>query len=243
MAQDTTLIHASAHGILSRSSGQQQRHDSLEAALDAAPGPVRIAADGLLPRPLRPAPIKAADLGWSPLGAAMILDGVHMEEPRAILPNPAPILGLLAEEPKFDGVICLLSDCTRWVRISAEEICHALTDLTRQIVQPDLPGHFDDAAIRLGLSRTQGRNSRLGVHLAETAATAEVPNPASLRLGLAMGCEFDAAKAYWLGERVVFAGPEPLARAYCSALNEMGGTGTTADIDTLAFKGLAAAAS
>ena len=63
---------------------------------------------------------------------------------------------------------------------------------------------------------------------------------ASALSGLLIGAELAAARAYWLGQRIVMIGNETLARAYAQALAGQGVPVETADATEMTIAGLCA---
>jgi 2-dehydro-3-deoxygalactonokinase len=186
-----------------------------------------------------------------------ILPGVKQMQPADVMRGEeTQIAGFIAQNPDFDGVICLPGTHTKWVHISAKEIVSFRTFMTgemfallssqsviRHSVGTD--GWDDDTfatAIDDAMSRPQTLASdlfslRAGMLLHGTSAEAS-----KARLsGLLMGLELAGARPYWLGQKVVLIGSETLSKHYKSALLAQGADASIADGSALTLVGLTAA--
>ena len=208
-------------------------------------GPVTLTADMWMGQDQVPMPARIDDL--SPRSQvlengqdAAVWPALIGTDPAVIVPNTAAIAGFLKLMPDYDGVLCIVSDQTDWVRISAGEACYAQTDLTRSLCASQAAGTDDEGALRDGFDITNGRSSRLGAEMAVIAASAAVGASISdsHTLGLALGAEFSAAKAFWLGENVTVMADGPLASAYRLMLNYIGVVASEISLRQSVFAGL-----
>ena len=204
----------------------RQNWPDLTAGLDTLHGPVTVTALHDIGQDRMNMPIALS--GLRPLPQVLpsghevaIWPALTANDPPAFVPSTAPLAGLLAVDPEFDGVACIVADATHWVRISAGEACFAQSDISRSLLS--LPGTFnlDDAELRAGFARTEGRGASLGAELAKLVAGPVADTP-SYRLGLAIGAETAAAKPYWLGQAVTVLAEDPLRTAYGLILNDLG---------------------
>ncbi len=186
-----------------------------------------------------------------------ILPGVKQMQPADVMRGEeTQIAGYIAQNPDFDGVLCLPGTHTKWVHISAKEIVGFRTFMTGEMFALlakqsvirhsvgtdgwDSEAFFE--AVADAMSRPQTLASdlfslRAGMLLHGTSAEASKARLSGLLLGL----ELAGARPYWLGQKVVLIGSETLARHYQSALTAQGADATIADGSALTLAGLAAA--
>jgi 2-dehydro-3-deoxygalactonokinase len=205
------------------------------------------------PSPANPVRVPTLD----PRLAVRILPGLSQADPPDVMRGEeTQIAGLLAREPRFDGVACLPGTHTKWVHLSAGEVVSfasymtgevfallATSSVLRRTVAPD---GWDDAAFLAGAEEGLARPDRVPARLFGFRAGALVgeldPRVARARLsGLLIGAEIASAKPYWLGRDVVLIGAPALASLYRSALGPAGLEAREADATAMTLAGIAAA--
>lgn len=181
-----------------------------------------------------------------------ILPNIHQPNPADILPcENARVAGYLSQDPKFDGVLCLTGNHTRWLHISAEEIVSFRSFMTAElanllaeqsVLQATAQGAIDPAAFDDAAHATLSRPQILAAELLGLRAHVSMGSlttaQAQGRLwGLLVGAELAGSRPYWLGQRVVLIGSDPLNALYMRALQIMGVTPEIADTTGLALHG------
>jgi 2-dehydro-3-deoxygalactonokinase len=189
--------------------------------------------------------------------AVHILPGLRQDAPPDVMRGEeTQIAGLLAREPRFDGVVCHPGTHTKWAHVSAGEVVSFASFMTGELFallscdsvlrhsvaaegwsDPD----FTDA-VEETLARPERLAGRLFGIRAEGLLAGLPPERARARLsGLLIGAELAAARPYWLGRAVALFGAAPLVRAYRAALALCGVEPATPDATELTLAGLAAA--
>ena len=135
------------------------------------------------------------------------------------------VAGFALAQPNWDGVICLPGDPSHWVHLSAGEVVSFQSFLTLRIAQalggagvPD-PGAVQD---------TMARPERLATHLRSAALGRNNDEI----LGHLVGAELAAARAYWLGQKVIVLGDGARAEGYVTLLGSQGVPVTRGDLAT-----------
>lgn len=192
-----------------------------------------------IPCPALPLPLVTVPEGAAGRSLRMVAGITQADPPDLICGDETRLAGLLLAAPDFDGVVCLPGDHTRWVRVSAGEICHVQTVMTSDILQAlsqetalrfSLPGQGDafdeaafDEALDLSLSRPHAAWGRLFRLRAETLTENASPGHAAGWLaGLVIGLDLGASRAMWLGQKVLILGKDALAPRYHRALDRQG---------------------
>jgi 2-dehydro-3-deoxygalactonokinase len=234
-------------------------------ATPTSPAPVLLSGyDGTDIKPLSvPCPppsaaqARTADLPPHPL---QMLPDVIQDSPLDRLSSALiRVTGFLAQEPDFEGILCLPGALTRWVHLSAGEIVSFRSfvagDLIAALTQmPGLPPMPQDPdtdldhpnlleAVRDGMAKPALLAARLAGISAEHSLNRSAQAPQRARLtGLVIGAELSAARAYWLGQdvAVVQEGHDPLAPAYLAALRDQSAMARPVDGQALALRGLCA---
>ena len=162
----------------------------------------------------------------------------------------------LATDPEFDGIICLPGTHTKWVRVSAGEVCHFATFMTgelfallssRSVLRHSIAAEgWEGDAFRAGLDETYARPQRLAGHLFGIRAAGLLGTPdhtaARAKLsGMLIGAEMAAAKPYWLGQRIAIIGNDQVAGLYGEALTTLGTPSENHDAPSVTLAGLTAA--
>jgi 2-dehydro-3-deoxygalactonokinase len=189
--------------------------------------------------------------------AVRILPGLRQDSPADVMRGEeTQIAGLLAGEPRFDGVACLPGTHTKWCHLSAGEVVSFTSYMTGEIfallasqsvLRKTLGTEgWSDAdfaeAVEDGLARPERVASRLFGLRAEALLHGLAPERARARLsGLLIGAELAGARPYWLGREVVLIGATALADAYRTALGLGGLTARVVDATEMTRAGLAAA--
>lgn len=205
-------------------------------------------------------PIDAARLARPPVAdprlAVTILPGMCQNDPPDVMRGEeTQIAGLLHLEPDFDGVVCLPGTHTKWVRVSAGEICFFATAMSGEIyglltehsvLRHSIGDGWDDDAFLSAVDETYARPHRLAGLLFSVRAEGLLTQPdeakATARVsGLLIGAELAAMKPYWLGQRVVMIGAEKLSAHYMAALKSLGLEASTVDGAQAVLTGLRAA--
>ncbi len=166
------------------------------------------------------------------------------------------IAGLLALEPGFDGVVCLPGTHTKWVEVSAGEVCSFVTIMTGEmfalLAKQSVLRHsvgadgFDGMAFTGALDSTLTQPQNFAARLFPLRAEAligELPPPvARSRLsGLLLGLELAATRHWWLGRQVAIVGTHGLAETYGRALAHVGAAPIVRDGTAVTLAGLTAA--
>ena len=221
------------------------------------------AKQGWVEAPYRPAPVKPNEAttyvrapAKDPRIDMRIAPGVSQSAPPDVMRGEeTQIAGHLADDPNFDGVLCLPGTHTKWARISAGEIVGFKSFMTgelfallseRSVLRHSIGEGWDEeaflAAVEDGLSKPETVSSRLfGLRAADLLEGAD-PDACRARLsGLLIGIELAGAKAWWLGSRVAIIGSEGAARPYRSALAGEGVDAAIASAERATLSGLAAA--
>jgi len=183
-----------------------------------------------------------------------ILPGVCQNKPADVMRGEeTQVAGVLAEQPEFDGVVCLPGTHSKWVHISASEIVSFQTAMTgemfdlmanqsvlRHSVSSDaLDQHaFDDA-----ISQTLSRPERLAQAMFGIRAEGLLHGLDSAKArgrlsGLLIGAELAATRPYWLGQNVLVGGAPALVALYARALAAQGVPVQTRDAERLTLAGL-----
>ncbi|WP_040645538.1 2-dehydro-3-deoxygalactonokinase [Rubellimicrobium thermophilum] len=214
-----------------------------EAGYARVPGPPL--AKGLTPAPSGP------DLD------VRIVPGLAQDDPPDVMRGEeTQVAGFLALNPGWDGVLCLPGTHSKWVRLSAGEVVGFRSFMTGElyaaiaahtVLRHSLAGEGWDegafaAALTEGMARPEALASRLFAIRAESLLTALSPAAARARLsGLLIGAEIQAARGWWLGERVALIGTGRLAGHYRAALAMQGVDAALTDDTAVTLAGLQAA--
>nr|WP_204354579.1 2-dehydro-3-deoxygalactonokinase [Paracoccus saliphilus] len=167
-----------------------------------------------------------------------IVCGVRQNSPADVMRGEeTQIAGLLALSPEFDGIACLPGTHTKWVRISAGEICNFKSFMTgelfgllagQSVLRHSMGGADGDMeAFRAAVSDAMARPERgfggLFQIRAETLLAGLDPAIAKGRLsGTLIGWELAAARPWWLGCDVTIIGAPALSALYAGALEAQG---------------------
>ncbi|QDA36706.1 2-dehydro-3-deoxygalactonokinase (plasmid) [Paracoccus liaowanqingii] len=169
-----------------------------------------------------------------------IAAGLRQDSPADVMRGEeTQIAGLLALTPDFDGIACLPGTHTKWVRISAREICNFKTFMTGElfaliaghsVLRHSLgegEGEGDPQAFLAAVSDAMARPERgyggLFQLRAESLLSGLDPAVARARLsGTLIGWELAAARPWWLGCEVTVIGAPALSQLYADALAAQG---------------------
>lgn len=186
-----------------------------------------------------------------------IIPGLSQARPADVMRGEeTQIAGVLALHPGLDGVVCLPGTHAKWAHVSAGEVVSFQTFMTGEIfallAAQSVLRHsvaaeaFDEAAFDAGAAEGLARPERLLARLFAIRAEgllAGLPAAAArARLsGLLIGAELAAARAYWLGQRVMLVGHPALTGLYGRALAAQAVPAETLDATACTLAGLAAA--
>ena len=185
-----------------------------------------------------------------------ILPGLAQSTPPDVMRGEeTQVAGFLAEEPGFDGILCMPGTHTKWVQISAGEVVSFRTYMTGElfalistgsVLRHSMDTDFDrDAfqdAVRDGINDPHALAGRFFALRAEGLLSEAKAGAAKARLsGFLIGAELAAAKGYWLGQRIVLLGAGHLSALYATALAGEGVIAETADVTRTTLAGLTAA--
>lgn len=146
------------------------------------------------------------------------------------------LLGLVQDQPDWDGVACVLADDVRhWVHVSAGEAVSCQSFLTPRLAATlGAAASPDPDALADSLSRPE----RLAAHL----RSAEVTGSMAALSGHLIGAELAAARPLWLGQNVVLIAADRAGRGLADALGVQGVPTCRQDPETLLAPAFAALA-
>ncbi|MDA7429419.1 2-dehydro-3-deoxygalactonokinase [Primorskyibacter aestuariivivens] len=186
--------------------------------------------------------------------AVHILPGVKQADPPDVMRGEeTQIAGFLAQQPDFDGILCLPGTHTKWVQISAGEIVSFRTVMTgelfallsqKSVLRHSVSGEgWDDsafeAAINDAMTSPQHLTARLFALRAGALLDGLSPDTARARLsGYLLGLELAGTRPYWLGQQVAIIGAGGLAQRYEAALTIVGAMVQVTDGAGLTLAGL-----
>ncbi|MEL6424065.1 MAG: 2-dehydro-3-deoxygalactonokinase [Pseudomonadota bacterium] len=186
-----------------------------------------------------------------------VLPGVKQDSPADVMRGEeTQIAGLIATNPRFDGVVCLPGTHTKWVRVSAGEICHFRTLMTGELFallsgqsvlrhslrSPGWEAKAFDTAVEDTLTRPDALAAELFGIRARGLVEGMDPPAARARLsGLLVGAELAATRPYWLGQDVALIGAAELSHTYAAALHLVGLSPALHDATEMTLAGLTAA--
>ena len=188
--------------------------------------------------------------------SAHIIPGVKQTSPSDVMRGEeTQIAGFLSREPEFDGILCLPGTHTKWAHISAGEIVSFRTFMTGElfallskssVLRHSVAAGWDDDAFAAAVTDTLSKPEAIAARLFEIRADdlLNAPEDGVLRArlsGYLVGLELAAARAYWLGQRVVLIGAERLSGHYQAALAAQGVSAEVVDAEACTLAGLYAA--
>lgn len=201
------------------------------------------------------APVSAPSL--DPRIAVYLIPGISQNSPADVMRGEeTQIAGYLAQNPDFDGILCLPGTHSKWVHVSAREIVSFRSFMTGELFallsEKSVLRHsigtqgWSDAAFAEALETTLSRPESLAASLFALRAAQllhdQTPQIARARLsGLLIGAELAAAKPYWLGQPVALIGAAQLTQTYATALGAQGVSPQIADGSAMTLAGLTAA--
>ncbi|MFG6079766.1 2-dehydro-3-deoxygalactonokinase [Paracoccus litorisediminis] len=188
-----------------------------------------------------------------------ILPGLSQIDPPDVLRGEeTQIAGFIAQNPDFQGTLCLPGTHCKWVIISNGQVEGFHTFMTGEVyallsrqsvlrltigdAKPDLPGFLEASA----QAATNADMAAAGLFPLRAAALLNgmTPEQGAGRLsGLLIGSELAAAHPLWHGRRVIIIGAPELSALYAQALTQAGADAHQMDGGELVLAGLTAAAS
>lgn len=232
----------------------------LQTALDAqsrdwgAAADVPVLLSGSPDAALETVPAKAAGQAVA-AASPLLLPGLRQASPCGLMRSARiRLAGFLAQNPDWDGVVCLPGQTTHWVLVSAEEAVSFQSFTTAAQARA---GAADMALGGAGIadggsdladsvSDLISRPERLASRLAELKAAQELGQmtaaQAHARLwGCWLGAELSAARPYWLGQNLALIADGELADFYSAALESQGLQAHSCGGQAMALAGLTAA--
>ncbi len=207
--------------------------------------------------PTRPmSPILARPDVRDPRLSVHIVPGLKQVNPPDVMRGEeTQIAGFLRKEPSFDGILCLPGTHTKWAQISAGEVVSFRTFMTGEtfgllakssVLRHSIGTGWDadafEAAVSETIARPEAIASKLFALRADDLVNGASQDAARARLsGLLIGMELAAARAYWLGQRIILIGDNRLCAHYDSALSSQGAATELADATAITLAGLASA--
>lgn len=186
-----------------------------------------------------------------------VVPGIKQAHPPDVMRGEeTQIAGLLALQPKFDGVVCLPGTHSKWVHVSAGEIVSFATYMTgevfallaKQSVLRHSIAHegWDNDSFLTALDDAIAKPKMFAARLfslrAENLVADLSPEIARSRLsGFLIGLELAASRPYWLGNNVALCGASAVSRAYEQALVAQGLKPIILDTDQVTIAGLGVA--
>jgi 2-dehydro-3-deoxygalactonokinase len=166
------------------------------------------------------------------------------------------IAGFLADNPAFEGTLCLPGTHTKWVHIAAGEIVHFKTFMTGELFnllasQSVLRHSLDDAGWDAAefsdvVASTARAPDRFAAQLFSIRAGSLVaglePATARARLsGTLIGVELAGARDYWLGQNLAIVGNGAQTESYAQGLRALGQSPRISDASHVTLAGLESA--
>jgi len=183
-----------------------------------------------------------------------LVPGIKQETPADVMRGEeTQISGFLAQEPDFDGVLCLPGTHTKWVRIKGGQILDFKTFITgelfallseKSILRHSVAGgKWDQEAFASAFKSTFQEPRKFAGDLFMLRAQSLVADlgasAARARLsGLLLGLEISAAQRYLERGKIRIVGAENLAKLYADALAMIGVSSIHLNADTLTLSGL-----
>ena len=187
-----------------------------------------------------------------------VLAGVKQikPDPDVMRGEETQIAGFLAEDPEFEGTLCLPGTHTKWVRIEAGEIRHFKTFMTGELYNllatQSVLRHSLNAAgwdraefagtVEVSVSQAQRFAERLFSIRAESLICGLEPATAKARLSaILIGAELAAAQDYWIEGNLVIVGNGSQAETYAEGLKALGRSPRLSDATHVTLAGLQSA--
>ncbi|MBE3638498.1 2-dehydro-3-deoxygalactonokinase [Mangrovicoccus algicola] len=198
--------------------------------------------------PAPPLPGRIAVQDWQAARLACV-PGLRGEGPALMTGAETRVAGFLALNPGWDGVICLPAEETHWVHVSAGEVVSfvsALAGPLDRLAAQSAPGPWDEALFLEAMERTRSRPETLMAGLARIRAAERLGEAApgagrAQILGLRIGADMAAARAWWLGQPVAVIAPRDAAGPWNAAFAAQGVPAIQADAMAMTLAGLAGA--
>ncbi|MDB2372826.1 2-dehydro-3-deoxygalactonokinase [Amylibacter sp.] len=187
--------------------------------------------------------------------AVYILPGMSQSMPADVMRGEeTQISGYLAQNPNFNGSICLPGTHTKWVQISAGEVVSFRTFMTGElfniisrhsVLRHSVGEGWDEEAflesVTDGIMYANILTNMLFGLRASSLLEGLHPTTATAKLsGMLIGLELSGAKGYWLGNQVVIIGGNKIIDHYQAALTQQGVIPICANADEMVLVGLAA---
>ncbi len=189
--------------------------------------------------------------------AVYILPGIKQLHPADVMRGEeTQIAGFLAQEPAFEGVLCLPGTHTKWVSLSGTKITSFRTVMTGELFallsRESVLRHglaadeMDPAAFSQGVRDAVDRPEHFTAALFGIRAAGLIaglgPEAARGRLsGLLVGAELAAVRQDIASLPVAILGSDGIARTYQTALECLGIAPRLLDAETITLRGLALA--
>ncbi|MCF2871086.1 2-dehydro-3-deoxygalactonokinase [Octadecabacter sp. G9-8] len=186
-----------------------------------------------------------------------VIPGIRQMNPADVMRGEeTQIAGFLAQNPGWDGVICLPGTHTKWVHVSADEVVSFQTCMTGEmfalLTQHSVLRHsiakggWDDAEFADAMSHTLSRPEALAGRLFSLRAAQLVNDTDTVILrarlsGLLIGAELAAAKPYWLGREIALIGADAVSMPYVAGLKMQGVPVLRGDAKDMTLAGIKAA--
>jgi 2-dehydro-3-deoxygalactonokinase len=186
-----------------------------------------------------------------------VIPGIRQTDPADVMRGEeTQIAGFLAQNPGWDGVLCLPGTHTKWAHISANEVISFQTFMTgemfallagQSVLRHSIADSgWDDDAFGDAMSQTLARPEGLAARLFSLRAAQLVHNTDTITLrarlsGLLIGAELAAAKPYWLGRNVALIGADAVSAPYITGLASLGVNAARVDAKEMTLAGIKAA--
>ena len=187
--------------------------------------------------------------------AVYILPGMSQSKPADVMRGEeTQISGYLAQNPNFNGSICLPGTHTKWVQISAGEVVSFRTFMTGElfniisrhsVLRHSVGEGWDEEAflesVTDGIMNANILTNNLFRLRASSLLEGLQPTTATAKLsGMLIGLELAGAKEFWLGNQVVIIGGNKIMGHYQTALMQQGVMPILANASEMVLVGLAA---
>ena len=186
-----------------------------------------------------------------------VIPGIKQTSPADVMRGEeTQIAGFLANNPNWDGIICLPGTHTKWVHVSANEVVSFQTFMTGEMFallqdasvlrHSIAPSGWNEEVFQTAVSTTLSRPESLAAKLFSLRASQLVHGTDSVSLrselsGLLVGAELAAAKPYWLGQNVALIGADAVSQPYVSGLRAQGVQVARAHAKEMTLAGIKAA--